>query len=312
MNDRRKSHRGSLVGPVILISIGIILLLNNLGVLEWNVWEAIFSLWPILIVAAGLDLLIGRRSFLGSVIALIIVLGLLAGGIWLFYSDAWSAELLPSEEIKQSLDGAAEAQVILGPSVGSLQLAAMSDSSNLIQGTVQAGRHTGIVRDFVVDNDIARFRLHSEGAVTYPGFGMGTARTRPIWELRLNPDVPLDVQVDLGVGSNELDLSQINLTYLSADMGIGRTVIKLPESGRFEAKIDGGIGEITVLVPAGMEVRAVLSTGLAARQVSDDFQRQDDVYVSSGYAAAEHRADLQIDLAIGNVSLRYETGAASW
>ena len=60
--DKRDTRRGGLIGPVILIGLGSVFLLINLGVLSWSVWTVIFRLWPVLLVAAGLDLLLGRRS----------------------------------------------------------------------------------------------------------------------------------------------------------------------------------------------------------------------------------------------------------
>ena len=66
-----KTRRGGLVGPIILITLGVVFLMNNLGVLDWSVWVVIFRLWPVLLVAAGLDLLLGRRSVWGSLLALV-------------------------------------------------------------------------------------------------------------------------------------------------------------------------------------------------------------------------------------------------
>jgi hypothetical protein len=47
---------------VILIGLGVVFLLNNPGILNWSVWDVIFRLWPVLLIAAGLDILIGRRA----------------------------------------------------------------------------------------------------------------------------------------------------------------------------------------------------------------------------------------------------------
>ncbi len=60
--EEKKTHRVGLVWPVILISAGMMFLLNNLGLLSWNVWGTLWRLWPVLLIAAGLDILIGRRS----------------------------------------------------------------------------------------------------------------------------------------------------------------------------------------------------------------------------------------------------------
>ena len=50
----RHEHRGGFVGPTILIGLGILLLLSNLGMLQWSVWDTAWRLWPILLIAAGL------------------------------------------------------------------------------------------------------------------------------------------------------------------------------------------------------------------------------------------------------------------
>ena len=63
---QRPPRRGGLVGAAILVTLGVVLLLNNLGYLGWGVWETLGHLWPLLLIAIGLDLMIGRRSILGS------------------------------------------------------------------------------------------------------------------------------------------------------------------------------------------------------------------------------------------------------
>lgn len=42
---------------VLFIVIGAILLLNNLGILSWNFWVNIISLWPIVFIFLGLELM---------------------------------------------------------------------------------------------------------------------------------------------------------------------------------------------------------------------------------------------------------------
>ena len=71
-------NRGvSMVGPLILIGLGLVFLLSNLGVLPENVWDYIWRLWPILLIAIGLDIVIGRRSVWGSLAVLVLILALL-------------------------------------------------------------------------------------------------------------------------------------------------------------------------------------------------------------------------------------------
>jgi hypothetical protein len=115
------SHgHGGFVGPTILIGIGILLLLSNLGMLQWSVWETIGRLWPILLIAAGLDTLVGRRSAVGSLLSALIVLALIAGGVWLIAAPAGTLAFAPGREfsgqdVSQSLDGARLAEISIRP-----------------------------------------------------------------------------------------------------------------------------------------------------------------------------------------------------
>ena len=54
-------RKPGLVGPTILIAMGVIFLLNNLGLVSWDIWGTLLQLWPILLIALGLDMLVGRR-----------------------------------------------------------------------------------------------------------------------------------------------------------------------------------------------------------------------------------------------------------
>ena len=59
MNESEPTYRHGLTWPIFLIGAGVMLLLNNLGLLSWQVWTALLRLWPALLITAGIDLLIG-------------------------------------------------------------------------------------------------------------------------------------------------------------------------------------------------------------------------------------------------------------
>ncbi len=84
MEQQQHYHgrRGGFAWPLILIALGVIFLLSNMGMLNWNVWDVIWRLWPVLLIAIGLDILFGRRSALGSLIALVLVIAVIAGAVW--------------------------------------------------------------------------------------------------------------------------------------------------------------------------------------------------------------------------------------
>ena len=52
--DRRS--RGAIL-PVLFIAAGILLLLNTLDVLAWDVWPQVARFWPVVVIAFGVNLL---------------------------------------------------------------------------------------------------------------------------------------------------------------------------------------------------------------------------------------------------------------
>jgi len=299
-----QGRRVRLVGPVILIGLGIVFLLNNLGVLAWSVWEVIFRLWPILLVALGLQIILSRLSVWGSLLALVLTGAILAGMLWMLGPDLGTGQVVAGEEVSQALGGATRAEVVIEPGVGSLHIEALPESANLIEGMIRVGRGQSVRRDFAVVGKTATFILQTKGATFGPFIGWSDQRS---WDLGLAPEVPLELQVSLGVGLADVDLTGLTVSDLKVTMGLGRTTVTLPDEGSFYAKIEGAIGETIIVIPAGMAARIRVDTGLAMSDLPDGYQQRDDVYTSPGYASADDRVDLEVSQAIGKITI-HESG----
>jgi len=304
----RPPRRSGLVGPALLIGLGVLFLLNNLGLLSWAIWPAILRLWPLLLIAIGLDLLFGRRSTLGSLFVALLVLVALGAAIW--WNDAWvgAGTPLSSQALSQPLNGAKRAAIEIGLGAGTLRLGAQSEADGLITGTVAHGPRDQVQRDFAVSGDTATFKLH---AVRQDGWA-GPLRLRDgeglLWDLRLNPDIPLRLDLSTGAGTAALDLTHLNVAELNVSTGVGTTTLNLPRRGSLQAHVSGGVGDTTISIPAGMAARIRASTGLGQVHITGNFQRQDNVYVSPNYASAADHVDLAISGGIGSVTVVHELG----
>lgn len=301
MND--SMTRRSLVGPALLVGLGLVLLFNNLGLLAWSVWEVLFRLWPVLLIAAGLDLLIGRRSAWGSLLVAILLLGVVAGVLWLYPRLPAGGGPLTGETIRQPLGDARRAEVELEFGAGTLRVGALEDSNQLVEGTLDLDEGERAIRDYSVSGDTAHFSLRSQdrSIFFFPGRPLGGG-----WDLDLHPGVPIDLVVKTGMGQATLDLSGLRVTRLELDGGIGTTTVTLPAQGRVVASVDGGIGTVTVIVPDGMAMRIESDTGLGRVSLPGGLARDGDAYESPDYSTAENRVDLDVRGGIGNITVRVE------
>lgn len=306
--DTHRPHRG-LVGPVILISLGVLFLMNNLGYLNWSVWEVILRLWPVYLVGIGLDILIGRRSTVGSLIVVALMVALLAGGVWLMNNQAVGGQPLQQKSFSQSLGGAKSADVTIRFGVGTLKVDGTGGANNLIEGQATQDAAQNVRSSFNLAGDRATYDLSSTGPAVFPI--LGPSYTRWGWDLKLNPNVPLNLNINAGVSQSSLDLSQVTVSTLKLEMGVGDVTLTLPAQGSYTADVQGGVGNLKIYLPAGLAARIQMESWLGGASVSGGAVKTGDrLYETADYSTSKNRVDLHVGGGLGSVVV-YVGGAGN-
>ena len=301
---KRRDRNVTLLGPVLLIAVGIILLLNTLGILEWSIWWSLLRLWPVLLIAAGLDLLIGRCSTWGALLVAALTLALLAGALWLIVNGV-STSGANVQTIRQPLGEVTRADVALNPAVGVLKVEALPESADLVRGTVPADDGLTVEQEFAQQGDQATYSLTTSGATWVPTPG-GWDQDQ-LWDLGLSPAPSLKLWVNMGAGQTDLNLDGLNLERLEVENGLGFTEVMLPDQGDYIVSISQAMGGISVVLPETLAVRIEADTALAGRNLPSSLVKEgDNVYTSPGYGTATNRVDLTLSVAMGMVTVRYE------
>ena len=306
-------QRRGVAAPALLIGLGTALLLNNAGLWAWDAWGVLWRFWPLLLVAAGIDLVIGGRSSLGSVrgksaarfsaFGLLWLLALLAVGAWVLGPKVAGEGSFATERIAQSADGARQAHIVIEPAVADLRIGALSASSRLVEGALSTRSDLRVVSTYAVNDGTGTFTLKTVGAAVIPGFaGVPSHST---WELELNRDLPIALEVSLGAGSADLDLTDINVTDLRVNVGAGKATVVLPRQGHLVGSIRGAVGEIVIVIPKGVAARIRANAGLGSVEAPREIAAREGTYITPGYDSAEGRVELDVTQALGSVTIRY-------
>jgi len=254
-------------------------------------------LWPLLLVAWGLEGLFGRRSALGALLVVLITVGLGVGVVW-YAINTGSLNTSPpaTRPISQALNDAADADVTIDMSVGTLDIGALVDSPNLLEGTVSESDGLSADSTFKMVGNTAHYTLSSQS------IGFLLFRGGSQWTLDLNGRVPLKLNIHHSVGDATIDLSDLELREASIDTSAGETTITIPDSGRSTIKIDHSVGALRVIVPEGMDARIRVDSGLGGVNIASRFQKVgEDVYETEGYAGADERVAIEIDHSVGEL-----------
>jgi hypothetical protein len=291
---------GGFILPLLLIATGIVLLLNNLGILAWDVWDLIIRLWPILLIALGLDLMIGRssRRWWPAVLVLVVVL---IGALFALFET--NGQRMTERPFSQGLEGVTQADVSLICSSCSLQLGASSTPGMLIEGTVTLGWRENLRHSYMIAGEKGEFTLASQ---QLPSLPLSPKAADKPWRLRLTPNIPLRLRVELEEKTAVLNLERLNLVDLDIETGRGECTIILPRNGRLEARIRGGGGDVTIEVPKGVGLRVFVEAGSKDVHLPIGYECQGDTYLSPTYATAPARIDLRL-IGNGRISVQERT-----
>ncbi|MDQ6693124.1 MAG: toast rack family protein [Chloroflexota bacterium] len=301
---RREGHRIPILGPLLLIIIGTIFLLNNLNIVDWSVWESLSRLWPLVLIAVGVDQIFGRRR---PALTLLLVLAIFAAGGGYLYSSGGvrSSGKALTMNLLEPLGNAKSADVTLKMGTGDLSLAGdMQETTNLASGILhymEGGGQPSIQRS--ATGDVANLRLeqgHSFSLIHI--FGNDNLR----WDLHFNPRVPLRLAIETGAGNATLDLSRFQLSGFSLHAGAGDASVTFPGTGiQGSSTIDTGAGDLSIIVPEGLKARIKISHNVGDVSADSRFSKgEKDVYITKDYSAAGNHLDLAVNAGVGDVVIR--------
>jgi hypothetical protein len=265
----------SLFWPIVLISIGVIWLLGNLGVISSANIAVLFRLWPLILIIVGIELLVGRNapslSALLGIGAVILLVGLMLVGP----SLGWAPNVEAKEAtFTEPVGDASSARVDLNLGVADTTITVLSDSEDLFSADLTYVGDVEFVAEGETNKTISLSQTDEfDEGISLSNFGWFFDDESLSWNIGLSPDVPVDLSINGGVGEANLDLSGLQLTGLEIDGGVGQISVSLPstlEDNR--VRINGGVGEFEVRVPSGPRLTLDINGGVGefTVEVPDD------------------------------------------
>ena len=146
---------------------------------------------------------------------------------------------------------------------------------------------------------------HGDLTIRQPGQGHAQiGRTRCAWDLTLNNDVPMDLNLHFGTGEAHLDLGSLSLRSVEVDMGVGKLEMDLRGNPKhnYDVRIRGGIGEATVRLPAGVGIYAEGAGGIGEIK-TQGLRREGGHWINDAYEDAKVRIHLDVRGGIGSMRL---------
>jgi len=274
----------------VLILIGVLIILRNVGTISFT-WWSLLRLWPLILVLWGISLIPMKEwiKLLASFLILIFAFFMITrdnqarypGFRWLgkpFHQWNWNDE--DWEKWQQKKHGQADI---------SYQSLVEPYDSTITRAELQLDAAAG---DFKIGDTTAHLiYFERKGREHKVNIKLHSA---PVW----------DVDLDIGAAAVNMDMSSYRTKSIDIDGGAASIEMVLgddyPET---QVTIDAGASSITIRVPqeSGCEVNA--NTVLSSRDLEGFHKIKDRTFQTDDFSASANKIFISIDAAVSSLSI---------
>lgn len=247
-----------------------------------------------------------------------------------FMDSFKSDEPLQMTSVSEELRGATSANVTLNFSAGTFAVKALHASDNLLEADLT---YFGDV-EFEVTGDAQRIIKLGQTDLRWGRMIKLNKHQEVRWDVRLSPNIPLMLNINVPAGESMMDFSGLNVSNLTykggigehtlklatstvpyqADVmtGFGKTQIHVPQHTSVSLQLRGGVGETVVFVPKDTAVHLTASHALGDMRIPDDLDRLNQrdhmvgktgVWQSPDYADAPQKVTIHYHGGVGEFRL---------
>ena len=318
MPQNSTPRRPSVVGPIILISIGLLFLVGQFRP-SFHPWEALFTYWPLFIILIGVGLMYEnwqRRKHpdaprgnswaigAGAAIFFIVLFALAARGERL---GRWRGRAYPMQHISQSVDKQNAKTVNATIEMGAGELNLSGGSSHLLEADFDYRSSSPAPKvDYSVSGGTGNLHVTQDDSDNH--IHTGFSRSENHWTLHLANDIPLDVRIEMGAGRGNLRLRDIEVTKLKVEMGAGQVDLDLTGDRKQDltADLEGGVGEAEIHLPKNIGVIVNASGGIGTINASGGLRHEGDEYTNDAYGKSPVTIHLRVEGGVGRIGLHVE------
>lgn len=316
-------HRGLLFWGLALITGGAVALAAQQGYIDRDLLAGAWRLWPLILVAIGVSILVSRTPFavVGTILAALLVGG--AGGALIAVGPGVAAcgGADPSSLTTESGQFGDVAEVTLDFNCGSLDVATTDDA----EWTVRTGHQGGDAAEITADSD----SLDVESRRNDQWWGGGRQRwivglpAQTSYQLSVSPNAA-DTTIELGggrfvavslhpnAGSLTLDLTDARVDSLNLSLNAGSAAIIIGQAMTMEASMSVNVGAIEVCTGEGVALQVTTHANITFSHNLDEsnLSQGGDSWSTSGYADAADRVHINLEGNAGSFTLNPEGGCS--
>jgi hypothetical protein len=307
MHDERPTRRvgrGSISGGLILIVLGFLWLLNNLGYLPGDLVRSLWRLWPLVLLLLGAD--VALRGFPDRVaLPVLLLVTILVGSLIFVLAPTLPQEQIISDSFSQEIGDLRSASIQLELDRGTLGVDPLRGQPHLLV-TAQWDHLNSVLiqKEFTESDGRGTLSLADRYEALLPLYFLGGLTND--WAVQLTPSIPLDLELEGDNCELDLRLDGLTLQTVMAQLDDCSGDVRLPATSGLNASLDLQDSRLTLVLPptAGARVEVQLSDTDLTIDSSRFIEIQPGVYLSEGYDQAQTQISVSLQASDSAITVR--------
>ncbi len=302
---------GRLLFGLIVIMFGLAFLARNAGWLPYDISVDWSLLWPIAVILVGLSLMTGQ-GWASLVIGVVVTLGVLFligsmfwrgpigfGPSMMGWRGDWQERRQLSDSVSYAIAKEPEAkrgEIAIRGGAGRIKV--QGGAERLIEGVLVSNFAQVSTSSKVIDGrQVAAVEAWGQGGMMMGGWKNDLSAA-------ITKDIPVDLAIDGGAASLELDLTRVVAESVKINTGASSVDLALGDKAA-NAKVDinAGASSVDIEVPKNVGVKAVLKSALTSADLPGFEKLGDDTYATKDFDKAEKKVELNLELGVSSVKI---------
>jgi len=295
---------------LIIIAIGVIFLLINLGSMNFDDLGKFIIFWPALLVLFGLAMMF-TSNLLYSVITILSIL--LISFLALADPYDWQKkEDIEKKEISHPNIAAVYDKTIenfkftldLGAAAINVKDFDDSNSDTLVKGNYGEGI-TSLEENRTNEDHAADLHIKEKTADQSLSTIINPNKKR-FMDLEISNRIPTEFTVNSGASKLDLDFSNIDLRKLTVNSGASAIKVKLGnKSDNLESEINCGASDISIMVPEDFGIKIESNSVLLGKDLTDlDLEQNKNSYSSKDYDSKTKKLSIKLSSGVSKLSVK--------
>lgn len=289
------------IAPFILIVLGVVFILNNLGILPWEIWNNLWKFWPVILILFGVELLLGQSVSIKTFIVLLILIFLIPIIITYnpFNKNPFATDKL---EISQDLGSLTKARIVIDLPATKLALSSLaSGSAKLIEGKIEYSKAAD--RPTISEETNFGQSIFTLNQVLQKGIPF-VSSLKNTTNLSFTQSVPLEIVVKTGAAQGTINLEYLRADYLEVESKASNLKIIFGKEYSSRAIFKTSASNIEIEIPKEAAARIKIDSNVKNLSIDSRFKNKAGTYQTENFEKSFTRLDIVIEAIASSINIK--------